>query len=445
MAKRRYVCQNCGALYYKPQGHCYHCDSWNTIVEEVSKQSISYQITGSDPIPITNISNSSLNRIVTSIREFDRVTGGGIVEGSLILMGGSPGIGKSTLLLQVAREVSKNGVVLYVTGEESTSQIKMRAERLGVKEENVLILSEIDVEKISHHIEKIKPTLVIIDSIQTMLTPKVESIPGSVTQVREATSLFQRICKRTGIPIIIVGHITKSGAIAGPKILEHLVDVVLYFEGEKIRDFRILRAEKNRFGSTREIGVFLMGSNGLRCVENPSEFFISDRYGEVSGSVVVPVLEGTRTLLVEIQALVTPTGFGVPTRRAEGISANRLSLLLAVLEKRGGISIGGWDVFINVVGGVQIDEPASDLGIILAIASSFRDDPIPYDVCVLGEVGLGGEVRKVNMIENRISESIRMGFKKIVVPAGNYKNITQKANLIPVKSLKEALLKVLHG
>jgi len=334
-----------------------------------------------------------------------------------------------------------SGPVLYVTGEESLQQIKLRADRLEVKSQNLLILSEIDMTRIIEIISREKPSLVVIDSIQTMVHPGLESAPGSVSQVRECAGLFQRICKGSGIPMILVGHVTKSGAIAGPMVLEHIVDAVLFFEGESIRDFRILRALKNRFGSTQEIGVFSMELKGLRGIVNPSEFFLTHHSREISGSVVVPVIEGTRTILIEIQALVTRSGFGMPARRANGVSVNRIAVLLAVLEKRARMLLGGSDVFVNVVGGVQVEEPAVDLGIALAVASSVRDRPMPSGTCAVGEIGLGGEIRGVSRIEERVRETAKMGFKKIILPnvniTDNLKDIG--VEIIGADKLREAL------
>jgi DNA repair protein RadA/Sms len=322
----------------------------------------------------------------------------------------------------------------------------MRAERLGTGSGNLLVLPEIDLKRILSLLEEIKPALVVVDSIQTMLDPGLEAPPGSVSQVRECTGLLQRYCKLRGVPVILVGHITRAGNIAGPMVLEHIVDAVLYFEGEMVRDFRILRALKNRFGSTREMGVFAMESSGLRGIDNPSEFFLSHHDSAIPGSVVVPVLEGSRTLLIEVQALVTQSGFGMPARRAEGLSANRLTLLLAVMEKRARLLLGGSDVFVNVVGGVQVDEPAADLGVVLAVASSLKDRPLPPRCCVMGEVGLGGEVRGVSRFRERIQEAARMGFERIILPAANCDSLpdTPGVRATGVDSLKEALEQALH-
>lgn len=448
--KTRFICQECGAIYPKAQGRCYHCEGWNTVVEEVLSENptggLNVLLNESiAPMPLTDVEYVENERILTGIAEFDRVTGGGIVPGSLVLIGGSPGIGKSTLLLSAADNVAEksSGRVIYVTGEESATQIKMRADRIGAGSKKLLILPEIDMGKILAALAQEQFSLVIIDSIQTMLHPGITSAPGSISQIRECTGLLQRFCKTSGTPVILVGHITRAGSIAGPMVLEHIVDAVLYFEGENIKDYRILRAFKNRFGSTQEIGVFIMRSDGLSGVGNPSEFFLSGHSSEISGSVVAPVIEGSRTLLIEIQALISSSGFGIPARRAEGVSANRVALLLAVLEKRCKLQLASSDVFINVVGGVEVDEPASDLAIILAVASGLRDKPLPAGTCVVGEVGLGGEVRGVSRIEERIRESARMGFGRIIMPAENIDgNISTKdVALIGVRNVREALVK----
>jgi DNA repair protein RadA/Sms len=422
--KTRFVCQNCGAVFARKQGQCHHCSAWNSIVEEIETPEVfsgSAVSTGEEAVPINEIEMMDSRRIKTGIGEFDRVTGGGIVPASIILVGGTPGIGKSTLLLSVADKICTNAneTVLYVSGEESPRQIKLRATRMGIESGNLLVLPEIDINRIISSLAIYKPGLAIIDSIQTMMHPDIQSAPGSVAQVRECAGMLQRVSKKTGIPIIIVGHVTKSGAIAGPMVLEHIVDAVLFFEGENIRDFRILRTLKNRFGSTQEIGVFSMETTGLKEIQNPSELFLSHHSFEIPGSVVVPVIEGTRTILIEIQALVAQSGFGMPARRATGVPVNRVSLLIAVLEKRARLLLGSSDVYVNVVGGVEVDEPAVDLGIALAITSSLRDKPMPADTCVVGEIGLGGELRGISRIEERIREAEKMGFKKIIIPGVN--------------------------
>ncbi|MBM4082495.1 MAG: DNA repair protein RadA, partial [Planctomycetes bacterium] len=372
------------------------------------------------PQPITQIQASEEERIRTGIAELDRILGGGIVPGSAVLIGGDPGIGKSTLLLQAANEVSRQGYrSLYVTGEESLLQTKLRADRLGTASDNLLLVAETDMDIILSHIGQVKPSLVVMDSIQMAYKSDLESSPGSVSQVRECAGQMVYLAKRTGIPVFLIGHVTKAGAIAGPRVLEHMVDTVLYFEGDKYQSFRILRAVKNRFGSTNEIAVFEMRHDGLKEVANPSHLFLSRREQAPPGSAVVPCLEGTRALLVEIQALTARATFGMPERKVSGVDRNRVSMLLAVLDKRAGMQLGGQDVFVNVVGGVQVDEPGADLGIALAIASSFREKRVPPDVAVVGEIGLGGEVRGVSQIETRLKEAEKLGFKQALVPADN--------------------------
>ena len=443
--KSRYVCQECGAVYHRPMGKCVHCENWGSIVEEVEEtlhQGSTLSVTPGKATPLPEITCQEEERLRCGISEFDRVTGGGLVPGSLVLIGGSPGIGKSTLLLSVADSIARDSSqkVVYVTGEESLEQIKMRASRMKINSENLLVLPEIDLKNVLTQVEELDPGLVIIDSIQTMLDREMESYPGSVSQVRGCTGLLQRYCKTRAVPVVVVGHITRAGSIAGPMVLEHMVDAVLYFEGERVRDFRILRALKNRFGSTREIGVFSMESTGLVAIENPSEFFLSQHLSNIPGSVVVPVLEGSRTLLIEIQALVTQSGFGNPARRAEGLSANRLALMLAVMEKRARMLLGGSDVFINVVGGVVVDEPAGDLGVVMAVASSLRDRPLPEGCAVMGEVGLGGEVRGVSRAPERIAEAARMGFKTIILPKSNVTGQakSEKIEIVGVNTISEA-------
>ena len=376
------------------------------------------------PQPVTDVSTSEERRITTGIGEFDRVLGGGVVSGSLVLIGGDPGIGKSTLLLQAGHAIGERaGTVLYVSGEESVRQIKLRADRVKVASERLLLLSETNVDSILNQLCHIRPAAAVIDSIQTTFSPHLESAPGSVSQVRECASRLMHAAKREGISILLIGHVTKEGAIAGPRVLEHIVDTVLYFEGERHHSFRILRTVKNRFGSTNEIGVFEMREEGLVEVGNPSELFLAERPEHVSGSVVVCSVEGTRPLLVELQALVSPTNFGLPQRVAAGIDHRRLSLLLAVLEKRAGLRLGNHDVFMNVAGGVRIDEPAVDLGMVVSVASSLRDVPVGSAVVAVGEVGLGGEVRAVSHIEKRIGEAAKMGFSRCVCSKRNLKGL----------------------
>lgn len=415
--KTVFICQECGYESLKWMGKCPGCGSWNSMVEEVQqkeKDIVSTVVTVSKPLTINEIEVYEEERYTTSLEELDRVLGGGVVKGSLILVGGDPGIGKSTLLLQVASNVSSKGkFVLYVSGEESAKQIKLRAKRIDIKEENLYILSETNLLAIEKYIEEIKPDLVIIDSIQTIYRPELQSAPGSVSQVREATSVLMRIAKTLGVAIFIVGHVTKEGSIAGPRVLEHMVDTVLYFEGDRYHTYRILRAVKNRFGSTNEIGVFEMREKGLIEIKNPSELLLSGRPKNVSGSCVVCSMEGTRPVLVEIQALTCATAFGMPRRMATGVDYNRVTLLMAVLEKRVGMQVQTYDAYVNVAGGLKLDEPACDLGIICSIASSFRNLPIDPKTIVVGEVGLTGEVRGVSLIEKRIFEAKNLAFQSV--------------------------------
>lgn len=370
----------------------------------------------SAPIAVTAVTTNIAERLSTGISELDRTIGGGLVAGSLTLFGGDPGIGKSTLALQVAGSIAKSGIALYVSGEESPNQIKMRAERIGCLSDNLLILSETDVEKIAEVITKIRPAVVVIDSIQTIYTGELSSAPGTVGQVREATARLVAVSKGTGIPLLLIGHVTKDGAIAGPRLLEHMVDTVLYFEGEKGGIYRILRSVKNRFGSTNEIGVFEMKAEGLVEIDNPSEIFLSDKPGNISGSVVVACVNGTRPLLVEIQALVCSTHYPSPRRATVGVDSNRVAILMAIIEKRCGYHLMGEDVFVNAAGGVRIDEPAIDLGVVAAVVSSFRDIPIDNKTMVIGEVGLGGEVRSAPQLDTRIAEASKLGFTRAIIP-----------------------------
>lgn len=385
-------------------------------------------------------------RVTTNIGEFDRVLGGGLVPGSLILLGGDPGIGKSTLMMQVALQL-KEQVVLYITGEESVRQIKLRAERLTAKNtRNILLLAETNLDLILDVIERGTPDLIIVDSIQTMYRPGLESAPGSVSQVRESTALLLRLAKTRGIPIFVIGHVTKEGVIAGPRVIEHMVDTVLQFEGEAHYAYRILRALKNRYGSTNEIGIFEMHETGLREVKNPSEAFLSERRYGTSGSTVVASIEGTRPILIEVQALVTSTSYGVPQRNTTGFDYRRLSLLLAVLEKRVGMHLGNYDVFVNIAGGVKIDEPAVDLGIATSIASSLRDVPVDSSAVAVGEIGLGGEIRTIGNIEKRVQEAAKLGFKRIVIPENNMKGIKPNGDIevIGVDRIEKAMEALLH-
>jgi len=416
-------------------GKCPDCGGWNTFVEEKSapahRRSAGLDSPGkTEPVALDAIEVSPENRTLTGMKEFDRVLGGGIVAGSIVLVGGDPGIGKSTLLLQTFSGLSRSaGKLLYVSGEESPRQIKMRADRLSVVPGNIILLPETSLEGILDAAVKLSPEAMVVDSIQTVYTQEMLSAPGSVGQVRECAAKLMLFAKRSGIPVFIVGHVTKEGTIAGPRVLEHIVDTVLYFEGDRGHSYRILRTIKNRFGSTNEIGVFEMSDSGLREVDNPSELFLSERPRNVSGSAVVASLEGTRPLMVEMQALVSRTNFGMPRRTSIGVDFNRVNLLIAVLEKRAGLQLGGMDVFINVVGGLKIMEPAVDLGIIATIASSAKERPIDPKTFVFGEAGLSGEIRAVAQAEARLREAAKIGFKKAVIPAGNAAKLKEDQGL----------------
>lgn len=450
--KTKYVCQECGYISLKWMGKCPECSSWQSFVEEfVEKKRHSSDIStviSQKPVKLKNIEIETENRFSTSNGELDRVLGGGIVRGSLVLVGGDPGIGKSTLLIQVANNIGALGLkVLYVSGEESLKQIKMRADRLGIDNENLYIVSENNLQFISKYIEEINPNLLIIDSIQTVYNPNITSAPGSVSQVREGTATLMKLSKSHGIATFIVGHVTKTGSIAGPKVLEHMVDTVLYFEGEKHNIYRVLRAVKNRFGSTNEIGIFEMTNNGLEEVINPSHLFLAHRPKQTAGSVVVASIEGTRPVLIEIQALISPTNFGTPRRMATGIDYNRVVMLMAVLEKKVGLQLQAQDGYINVVGGIQLNEPAVDLAIVGAIASSFRNKVIHHQTIIFGEVGLTGEVRSVNNAEKRIVEAGKMGFKTCIIPKGNLSGLAEfkDIEIIGVENVYEALDMILGG
>ena len=458
MAKRKtkFVCQECGYESMKWMGKCPSCQSWNTMVEELEANPtekkrgfVTSGVTASSkPQPITKIERKDEARYDTHINELNRVLGGGVVPGSLVLVGGDPGIGKSTLLLQVSGEISKHGKrVLYISGEESVKQTKLRADRLDITSDELYVMAETDVEHIEKTIEELEPTLVVIDSIQTVHLDHVTSAPGSVSQVRECTSAFMRVAKTKGIAIFLVGHVTKQGSIAGPRLLEHMVDSVLYFEGEQHHTFRILRAVKNRFGSTNEIGIFEMKEEGLKEVLNPSEIFLEERSAGAAGSAVVASMEGTRTVLVEIQALISPTSFGNPRRMATGIDHNRISLIMAVLEKRVGLLMQNQDAYVKVAGGVRLDEPSIDLAIAVAIASSFRDSPTPAADVIIGEVGLTGEVRRVSRIEQRVQEAKKLGFKRVIIPEKNLGGWTvpEGIKVIGVNTVSEALEDILGG
>lgn len=442
----KYVCQSCGYVSPRWVGKCPNCSEWNTFVEEVARPvKATRKPAGVDSkleaIPLDEVEQDDVPRIKTTIQEFDRVLGGGLVPGSLILLGGDPGIGKSTLMMQMALQL-KDCIVLYVTGEESVRQIKMRAERLQAKDvKHVLLLAETNLDLILDIIDRGDPDLIIVDSIQTMFRPGLESAPGSVSQVRESTALLLRLAKTRGIPVFVVGHVTKEGMIAGPKVIEHMVDTVLQFEGEAHYSYRILRALKNRFGSTNEIGIFELHDSGLKEVLNPSEVFLSERHLGTSGSTVVASIEGSRPILLEVQALVTPTSYGVPQRNTTGFDYRRLSLLLAVLEKRVGLHLGGYDVFVNIAGGVRIDEPAVDLGIATSITSSLRDKAVDPTAVAVGEIGLGGEIRTIGQIEKRVQEASKLGFKRIVVPQANFKNVkvSGEIEVVGVERVEQAM------
>lgn len=442
----RFVCQSCGNSSPRWLGKCPACNEWNSYVEErvaSEKRSHGRMPLNSTAIAITQIESAQEERIGTGIGELDRVLGGGFVPGSLVLVGGDPGIGKSTLALQMVNNVSlSERSVLYVTGEESPEQVKMRAERMGVGSDRLFVYAETSVENILDEIAKLSPQLAVIDSIQTIYTEDFPSAPGSVGQIRESAAKIMQYAKTNGTAIFLIGHVTKEGAIAGPKVLEHLVDTVLYFEGGREHPYRILRAVKNRFGSTNEIGVFEMHERGLEEIKSPSEIFLSERPANASGSVVVPSLEGTRPILVEIQALVSPCNFGVPRRTTIGLDYNRVSLLAAVLEKRVGLKISGQDIFMNVAGGVRIEEPAIDLGISAALASSLLNKPIESDTVVFGEVGLAGEIRGVSQVELRLKEAEKMGFRKCVLPRINLERLKRSdsdVSLIAVGSIEKAI------
>lgn len=444
-AKTIFVCNECGYESAKWMGKCPACNSWNTFFEEKISTKVESgkkeKIIQEVPKPLNSFVGQDAQRTSTGYAELDRVLGGGLVKGSLVLVGGEPGIGKSTLILQLCDKVKGEGKVLYVSGEESAEQIKLRADRLNIKNDDILFLGETDIDIIDQNIEELNPKLVIIDSMQTMYSEEISSAPGSVSQVREITSRIMKICKSRKITTIIIGHVTKDGNIAGPRVLEHMVDTVLYIEGERYFSYRMIRGVKNRFGSTNEVGMFEMQEKGMVEITNPSSILISEREDNPSGSVVVATVEGTRPLLVELQALVTQSVFGLPRRTANGIDYNRLTLLVAVMEKKAGFMLGNQDVYLNVVGGLKVNEPALDLGIILATASSFKNVSIPKGVIALGEVGLTGEVRTINMMEKRLKEAERLGFKKCIIPENNKKLLKEsyKLDIIGVKNINEAM------
>ncbi len=440
--KIKFICANCGFESLKWLGKCPSCEEWNSFSEELVEERKSSAKRSNIPQEVktlNSITELSEERIKFGINEFDRVLGGGIIHGSAVLIGGDPGIGKSTLVLQAIGKLREK--VLYVTGEESLRQIKLRAKRLKITSENILLLAETDLDLITATIKEVQPAIVVIDSIQTVYLPDLENAPGTVTQIRECTNFIMQFAKKTGFSALIIGHVTKEGIIAGPKILEHIVDTVLQFEGERNHSYRILRATKNRFGSTNEIGIFEMHENGLEEVKNPSEIFLSERDENVNGSVVTSSIEGTRPVLLEVQALVTPSNYGNPQRVATGFDYRRLSILLAVLEKRANLRISSHNVFLNMAGGIRIEEPAVDLAVCCSIASSFMDKPAKTDMLIIGEVGLGGEIRSVGHIDKRIQEAEKLGFKSVVLPKNNLKSIKQnsKIKLIPVDSIIKAI------
>lgn len=444
--KTKFVCNECGGESPKWMGKCPECGQWNTLVEEMEEKDAHLQkkLVGilSKPESLVDISEDIAERQSSGNSELDRVLGGGIVKGSLVLVGGDPGIGKSTLLLQISNNTGSKGLkVLYISGEESTAQIKLRASRMDIRSENIFLVSENNTENINVYVNEMKPDILIVDSIQTMYNPEISSAPGSVSQVREATLGLMKIAKQDGIATFIVGHVTKQGAIAGPRVLEHMVDTVLYFEGETHMSYRVLRAVKNRFGSTNEIGIFEMGDKGLTEVANASEMLLSGRMKGASGSCVIAAMEGTRAMLVEVQALLSHTSFGVPRRNATGVDYNRVMLLMAVLEKRVGMQLGSSDSYVNVVGGIKLNEPAADLGIVAAIASSFRDKEIDEGIVIIGEVGLAGEVRAVNFTEKRVNEAAKLGFKKCIIPRNNLSRLKDKSDIevIGVSNVNEML------
>ncbi len=444
--KSVFVCQSCGYRAAKWLGRCPDCQSWNSLVEELepdqSERRPAWGASGgeSKPVPLDEVSADVEERSRTGIAELDRVLGGGVVGGSLVLLGGDPGIGKSTLLLMAIEHLARSRPALYVSGEESLRQTKMRADRLSVRSKNVHLFAETDADKVLAAARSLEPAALVVDSIQTMFLPGLGSAPGSISQVREVAGRLMAYAKSTGVPTFIVGHVTKDGSIAGPRVLEHMVDTVLYFEGERGHPFRILRAHKNRFGSTNEIGVFEMKGSGLCEVADPSALFLSERKVGQSGSVVTSTLNGTRPLLVEVQALVAPTGYGTARRTAMGVDGNRVALLAAVLEKKEDIQLMGCDLFVNVAGGMQLGEPASDLAVCAALVSSLRNVPVDAQTLVLGEVGLAGEIRAIGQVEPRLAEAAKMGFKTVVLPKSSARRLEErKLEPIGVETLSEAL------
>lgn len=448
--KTIFSCQNCGYQSPKWLGRCPDCANWNSLVEEAPfdpkaespRYSLEIDSLAQEPVRLKEIEGKESLRLKTNIAELDRVLGGGIVKGAVTLLGGDPGIGKSTIALQLSYQLAKSQLkILYISAEESVQQTCLRAQRLGVvSSENIYIVNQTDLTLILEYIKKIQPDVVVIDSIQVIFSPSISSSPGSVGQVRECSNILTRLAKTQGVSMLLIGHVTKEGALAGPRVLEHIVDTVLYFEGERYAAYRILRAVKNRFGSTNEIGVFQMGKNGLEEVLNPSQFFLSERPQDVAGSVVTAVLEGSRPMLLEIQALVCRSSFGYPSRRAEGFDVNRLNLIVAVLEKKLGANLTNEDVFLNVAGGINVDDPACDLAVAVAITSSLKERKVKKDAVVIGEVGLACEVRSVSQAALRIHEAEKLGFKQCIVPANNVeKNEKAGIELIAVRTIQEAL------
>ncbi|MDO8586085.1 MAG: DNA repair protein RadA [Armatimonadota bacterium] len=448
----KFVCQNCGYESPKWLGRCPDCDQWASLVEETTTArtergardaATSYH----PPMAITSVRSGADKRTGTQIQEFDRVLGGGVVEGSLVLIGGDPGIGKSTLLTQVAQNLSRDsGKTLYVSGEESVQQIKMRADRLGPVNDDLLLATETDILAVQHYVDSLKPAFVIVDSIQVMYHPEFVSAPGTVSQVRNCTALLARMAKTSGVPVFIVGHVTKEGALAGPRVLEHMVDTVLYFEGDRHQTYRILRAVKNRFGSTDELGIFEMREEGLIEVPNPSEVFLSERPQHGAGSVVTSTIEGARPILVEVQALVAPSHFAGPRRMATGVDHNRTLMILAVLEKRVGLNLANQDVYVNVAGGMRVAEPAVDLAIAVAVASNFKEMAVDPTTVLLGEIGLAGEIRAVGQTEKRLREAARLGFTKAIVPTRSAGKVAKSTGLKPigVDTLRDAIWQTLE-
>ncbi len=440
--KSVFVCQNCGAESPQWLGRCPACGTWGSMAEETVSAPPDRGRPAGEPARLDQVEAREEDRVSTGLREFDLVLGGGLVPGSLVLVGGDPGIGKSTLLLQASGHLSREGNgVLYASGEESARQTKLRATRLGVEGKAVYLYAETNLEAVVQHVQSIRPGVLVIDSIQTVFLPDLTSAPGTVSQVRMCTGRLLELAKGNGVTTLIVGHVTKDGSLAGPRVLEHMVDTVLYFEGERHQSYRLLRAIKNRFGSTNEVGVFEMGQGGLTEVENPSDLFLSLRAPDVPGSCVVVSMEGSRPILVELQALVTPSFYGVPQRVATGVSRTRLAMLLAVLEKRAGLSLGNKDVFVNVAGGIRLEEPGIDLGVALAVASSRKDIACDPEMAVVGEVGLAGEVRPVAQLARRVTEAARMGFKRCLVSTHGAERVPleQDLDLVPVRSVRQAL------